>query len=192
MRRTQHTLKNIKTTRWRKISSHKIYSCQYLDLFKDKVINQLGKKVNYYYIRKKPFIAIIPRDVKGNIYFVRQYRYTLKRYTWEIPMGRKEDKESYLAAAKRELAEEACLNAKKWTKIGTEFVTSTAYPQHFWIYLAEDMSPIHKKPDPAEIDRVQKFTPAEIEKMIMKNQILGASILASLYKYDLYQKSLPR
>ncbi len=40
---------------------------------------------------------------------MRQYRYTLKKYTWEIPMGRKEDKESYLAAAKREFEEETGL-----------------------------------------------------------------------------------
>lgn len=182
----------MRKTPWRKISSRKIYSCQYLDLFQDKVINPLGKKVNYYYIQKRPFVAIIPQDEKGNIYFVRQYRYTLKRYTWEIPMGCKENKESYLAAAKRELAEEACLDARKWTKISTEFVTSTAYPQHFWIYLAEDLHPLNKEADPAEIDKVRKFTPAKIKKMVLKNQILGASILASLYKYDLYKKSLPR
>ncbi len=175
---------------WRKISSHKIYSCKYLDLFKDKVINQLGKKVNYYYIHKKPFVAIIPKDAKGNIYFVRQYRYTLRKYTWEIPMGCKESNESYLGAAKRELLEEASLKARKWTKIGTEFVTTTAYPQHYRIYLAENLRPINKEPDPAEIDRVRKLTPKEIEKMILENQILGAPILASLYKYDLYQKLL--
>lgn len=173
---------------WQKISSRRIYHCSYIDFFRDKVIDPLGRKTKYYYFKKQPFIAVIPQDQKGRIWLVRQYRYTIRKFTWEIPMGNKLERESYLDAAKRELAEEACLKAKRWTKIGTEYVTGTVYPQHFWIFLAEDLERLNKIPDPAEISEVKKFTPQEVEKMILNNQIAGASILASLYKYLLKRK----
>lgn len=175
-------------TSWQKISSRHLYHCSYIDFYRDKVINPLDRKTYYYYFKKNPFVGIIPQDEKGSIYLVRQYRYTIRRYTWEIPMGNKRKGESYLAAAKRELSEEASLSASQWTKIGTEYVTATVFPQKFTIFLAQDLKKIDKIPDPAEIERVQKFSLKEIEKMILKNQIVGASVLASLYKYLLKRK----
>lgn len=174
---------------WQKISSRRIYHCAYIDFYRDEVINHLGRKVNYYYFRKTPFVAIIPLDQKGNIYFVRQYRYTLKKYTWELPMGSVNKGEGNLAAAKRELKEETALAAKKWKKIGEEFMTATVYPEHFSIFLAQDLKPTGSLPDPAEIDCVQKFSLKTIKKMIVKKEIVGAAILASLYQYHLYYKS---
>jgi len=173
---------------WKKISSHRIYHCPYINFYKDRVIDRLGQKTNFYYFKKGPFVAIVPEDEKGNIYLVRQYRYSIRKQTWELPMGSVHKGESYLQAAKRELAEEACLAAKKWTKIGIEHVTATVYPQRFTTFLAQGLKEIDKIPDPAEIDEVQKFSLREIEKMIKKNQIVGASVLASFHQYYLHKK----
>ncbi len=176
---------------WQKISSRRIYHCAYLDLYKDQVLNPLGRKTNYYYIKKDPFVAIIPEDRNGKLWLVRQYRYTLGEYTWELPMGHKDSKrETYLNAAKRELEEEACLSAQKWTKIGISYVSGTVLPQYSYIYLAQDLKKIDKIPDPSEISEVKKFSLKEIQKMIIENKIIGSPTLALLYKYCLHKKIL--
>lgn len=173
---------------WQKISSRHLYHSSYLDLYRDKITDRLGKKANYYYIKKNPFVGIIPEDKKRNIYLVRQYRYTIRKFTWEIPMGSKRQGESYLDCAKRELYEEVSLKARRWTEIGSDYVTATVYPGRFRIYLAQDLEEIDKIPDPEEIDEVKKFSLKEIEKMIKENEIIGASVLASFHKYYLYKK----
>jgi len=176
---------------WQKISSRRIYHCAYLDLYKDQVLNPLGRKTNYYYIKKNPFVAIIPEDKNGKLWLVRQYRYTLRKYTWEFPMGHKNSKkETYLNAAKRELSEEACLSAQKWTTIGISYISETVLPQYSQIYLAQNLKKIDKIPDPSEISEVKKFSLKEIQKMIIENKIVGSPTLALLCKYYLHKKIL--
>lgn len=174
-----------KPRRWEKISARKIFHCPYLDLYQDRVRNLLGEKTYYYYLKTKPFVAIVPRDQSGHLYLVRQYRYTLHRFTWEVPMGTKQQKESYQQAAQRELFEEASLKAKSWLHLGSNYLTGTLLPNRFHIYLAQGLKPLKKLPDPAEIDAVQKFSLPAVRKMIQKQEIVGAATLASLFTYYL-------
>ncbi|WP_295645864.1 NUDIX hydrolase [uncultured Corynebacterium sp.] len=85
-------------------------------------------------------VAIAPvRDDK--VLLIRQYRHGVGRYLWEIPAGLLDVAgEAPLAAARRELAEEAGLTAGKWHLLG-DVVTSPGFCEEFTrIYLAEDLS----------------------------------------------------
>lgn len=174
--------------RWKKISSQKIFTCSYLTLHRDQVLNLLGKKTYYYYAKTQPFVAIIPVDHDGGIYFVRQHRYTIRKFTWELPMGSKRRGESYLAAAKRELKEEATLTAQSWKCLGWNYVTATLLPNRFYIFLATNLKSLPNNPDPEEIDAVHKFSIPQIKTMIKRQEIISAAVLASLFQYYLHAK----
>ena len=69
-------------------------------------------------------VAILALNSEGEVLLIKQYRHPIRMREWELPAGLLDQSgESPLAAAQRELAEEADLAAESWELL-TEFVTS--------------------------------------------------------------------
>lgn len=66
-------------------------------------------------------VVVLAEDERQNIAVVRQYRHAIGQWLTELPAGRVERGEDRLAAAKRELDEEAGLRAEQWTSLGCFF-----------------------------------------------------------------------
>lgn len=100
------------------ISSKVIFRNKYgYELYEDKIELKNGQGVYNYLKHKQGFVAICAFD-GAKIQLIRNYRYPIKESLWELPKGYIGEKESPLAAAKRELKEETGLVAAKWKKIG--------------------------------------------------------------------------
>jgi 8-oxo-dGTP pyrophosphatase MutT (NUDIX family) len=87
-------------------------------------------------------VAVLALDKQERIVLIRQYRHPIGMRNWEIPAGLLDvADESPLDAAKRELAEEADLEARDWAVL-SEFVTSPGGSNEaIRIYLARDVNP---------------------------------------------------
>ena len=69
-------------------------------------------------------VAILAEDDQGRILLIKQYRHPIGSRDWELPAGLRDmDGEAPLDTAKRELAEEADVDAAEWNLL-TEFYTS--------------------------------------------------------------------
>jgi 8-oxo-dGTP pyrophosphatase MutT (NUDIX family) len=90
---------------------------------------------------KNTAISIVPIDSEGFTYLVGQYRYTLNKYSWEVPEGgcSIESGESTLEAAKRELLEETGLVASEWTKLGEVYLSNSVSDEKAVMYLAQNL-----------------------------------------------------
>ncbi|MBU1130788.1 NUDIX hydrolase [Patescibacteria group bacterium] len=174
---------------WQKISSKIIYKNQWLKFIEDKVIHPGGNKGIYSYIKKLPAAIIIPLTKKKEIYFVGQWRYTINKYSWELPMGTAEKGETLLKSAKRELLEEVNLKAKKWNKVGTFYFANGALSQSAHVYLARDLSKSEGISDDTESFRIKKLTFSQIEKMIEENKIFDSDTITAYYKLKLFLKN---
>ena len=75
-----------------------------------------GHNVDYVYFNYPESVAILAK-LKESFLMVRQYRYAIKDYTWEIPAGSVNDNENLVDAAKRELYEETSYKATKLRKL---------------------------------------------------------------------------
>lgn len=86
-------------------------------------------------------VAILALNSDGEILLIKQYRHPIRMREWELPAGLlDEGGESPLAAAQRELAEEADLAAESWDLL-TEFVTSPGGSNEaIRVYLARGLS----------------------------------------------------
>jgi 8-oxo-dGTP pyrophosphatase MutT (NUDIX family) len=60
------------------------------------------------------------------VVLVGQWRYTLDAYSWELVEGGAHDGEDSLAAARRELREEAGFAAARWERLGGELAVSNS------------------------------------------------------------------
>jgi len=86
-------------------------------------------------------VAVLALDERDRVLLIKQYRHPLRVRDWELPAGLLDfDGESPLAAAQRELAEEADLVAETWHLL-SEFMTSPGGSNEVLrVYLARGVS----------------------------------------------------
>jgi ADP-ribose pyrophosphatase len=72
------------------------------------------------YVEHTGAVAILVQDDDGRVLLIKQYRHPVRARDWELPAGLLDvEGEEPLAAAKRELAEEADLEASHWEPLVT-------------------------------------------------------------------------
>jgi ADP-ribose pyrophosphatase len=95
------------------------------------------------YIDHPGAVAVLPMDDDGRILLLRQYRHPVGMDLWEIPAGLLDvDGESNVAAAARELAEEADLEAGEWQVLTDFFTSPGSSSEAIRIYLARGLREI--------------------------------------------------
>lgn len=132
---------------WSAVSHKVICHTPYMDVCRDQVVFPGGRVAPYLVVKRHNFAVVIPRFSNGDIVMVRQYRYPLRRNTWEFPMGVVKGV-SLLNAAKTELQQETGYRAKKWTFLGKYYVAPGMTGQMGHVYLAEGL--IEGEPCPEE------------------------------------------
>ncbi|MGN0025242.1 MAG: NUDIX domain-containing protein [Candidatus Avelusimicrobium sp.] len=139
------------------------------------------------YFEHRGASGILPVE-DGHIYLVQQYRYPIRQSTWEIPAGKREKGQSFLACARAELKQETGLTAKS-LKEALVFHPCNAFSdeeQH--LYVATGLKRGKDCPDEDEFLNVQKFPLETAYKMIEKGEITDAKTILMLQWYRLHKK----
>jgi 8-oxo-dGDP phosphatase len=86
-------------------------------------------------------VAILPVNDAGEVLLIQQYRHPIRSRDWEIPAGLLDVAgEPALAAAKRELEEEADLVASDWMELGTFFTSPGGSNETIQIFRARGLT----------------------------------------------------
>jgi ADP-ribose pyrophosphatase len=89
-------------------------------------------------------VGVLVLDDTGQrpkVLMLRQYRHPIQRRLWEFPAGLLDENESALVAAKRELAEEAHVQARDWRVLLDAYTSPGISDEAVRIYLARDVRP---------------------------------------------------
>ncbi len=79
-----------------------------------------GSSIRREYVDHTGAVAILVQDARGRVLLIKQYRHPIRARDWELPAGLLDiPGEETLVAAKRELAEEADLEASTWEHLVT-------------------------------------------------------------------------
>ncbi len=102
---------------------------------------QIGDQtVDRDYVVHSGAVAIIALDDQERVYLIRQYRHPVGMYLFEPPAGLIDKAgEEALATAKRELAEEAGLEAADWSLLVDYFTSPGGMSESIRIYLARSV-----------------------------------------------------
>ncbi|MEO6504514.1 MAG: NUDIX hydrolase [Terrimesophilobacter sp.] len=121
--------------------SEVVYHGVVWDIRRDRLDYGNGELVREY-VDHAGAVAVLAYDDAGRVLLIKQYRHPIGARDWEIPAGLLDgDDELPLAAAQRELAEEADLAASRWDLL-TEFFTSPGGSNEaIRVYLARGLSP---------------------------------------------------
>lgn len=104
-------------------------------------------------------VGIIAMDEQGRVLLLHQYRHSVGRLLWEPPAGLLDEAgEAPLDAAKRELYEEAHLEADKWDVLVDAFTSPGMTDEAVRIYLAREVRESSKPRFQAEHEEVDMPT----------------------------------
>jgi 8-oxo-dGTP pyrophosphatase MutT (NUDIX family) len=110
-----------------------------------------GEEREYYFV-DSPYhvVAVIAIDSNLNVAIIRQYRYIVDEVVTEVPTGSPGENETPLEGARRELAEEAGVEAKEFKKLGTFYTSAGISNQRATIFLATHLTMVGQKLDEME------------------------------------------
>ncbi|MHB2148655.1 NUDIX domain-containing protein [Calditrichota bacterium LG25] len=167
---------------WKKLSSRIIYQNPWIRLREDQVITPTGTKGIYGVVDPYPAIGIVPISKDGFTYLIGQYRYTLNIYSWEIPEGGGQAKESIFQGAQRELLEETGFKASKWAYLGSAYTSNSFTNEVAYLYLAWDLTAGKTNPDHTEQLEIRKVKFTEAWEMVEKGIIKDAMSIIGLLR----------
>jgi ADP-ribose pyrophosphatase len=167
---------------WRTLATRQVYRNRWLGLREDRILRPRSGEGIYSVVERLDSLTVVPRDADGGIYLVRQYRYPVGRYSWEIPAGTLEPGEEPIAAARRELREETGVTADRWTHLGDFWDAPGFCNQISHAYLAEGLTLGEPEAEAIEEDLlVRRFELPEIEAMILRGELLDGLTITALH-----------
>lgn len=139
------------------------------------------------YVEHTGAVAILALDDEGRVLLIQQYRHPIRHRDWELPAGLLDvEGEEPLAAAKRELAEEADLVAANWEPLVSSWTTPGGNDEIIHVFLATGISPAasaHDREDEEADIRVEWVPLADAVDAVlagrMQNGILSIGVLAA-------------
>lgn len=126
-------------------------------------------------------VLVVPITQAGEIVLIREYACGTERYELGLPKGRIESDEPILAAANRELKEEAGLGAKQLVFL-RELTSAPAYSnQRTQVVLAMDLYPERLPGDEPEPLEVVLWPMADLDQLASHARCTEARSIAALY-----------
>ena len=101
-----------------------------------------GESAPYYALHVQDYVCVVAFTAQDELVLVRQYRPAVERHTLELPSGHVEPKETPAAAARRELAEECGLHARRLEALGAMVSDSGRNENRVWCFFAPKVSPL--------------------------------------------------
>jgi len=132
-------------------------------------------------IRHPGAALIVPIMKQDEIILLKQYRYSVGGFLWELPAGTIDDLEKPLVCAQRELTEETGFIAKTWHKLG-EIVLAPGYSdERIHIFWASDMAPAEQQLDADEIIEVHTVKFEDALDMVYTGAIQDSKTISGLF-----------
>ncbi|WP_314425455.1 NUDIX hydrolase [uncultured Microbacterium sp.] len=157
---------------------------------RDDLVRYGEGEIRRQYVEHTGAVAIVALDDQDRVLLIQQYRHPIRHRDWELPAGLLDvvDEEP-LAAAQRELAEEADLVAEHWEPMVSSWTTPGGNDEVIHLFLATGISPApaaHERED-EEADIRVEWVPLDdaVDAVLdgrMRNGILTIGVLATVQR----------
>lgn len=171
---------------WLRLNSRVVYDNPWIRVYHEEVKTPNGSDGIYGVVHfKGTAVGVVPIDHENNTWLVRQSRYTLNDWTWEIPEGGAKVAEPTLECAQRELAEEVGLLAADWRELMRLHLSNSVTDEGAVVYVARQLSPCAQNLDATEDIEVRKLPLREAIAMALSGAITDAISVAALLRLAL-------
>ena len=126
--------------------------------------------------------AAVALDEQGKVCLLRQYRAIASAWIWEVPAGKRDNGEDPGDTIRRELREEAGIEARQWTGLGSYFSSPGIFDEVIHLWLARGLSFGEREPEPHELIEVHWFPLDQALEMADRGEIVDGKTLVALYR----------
>lgn len=165
---------------WKTLSSKRIYENPWYALRQDQVQTHTGSQITYTFMEHPGAVGVVPVTQQGDIVLIRSYRYTVKAWCWEIPMGGR-DHHDLTVVARKELLEEVGGVCQQLDYVNYFYANNGVSDIRCDVFLAQEVSLDQSQPEDGELIEIKVFPKNEVIRMAHAGEITdGMSALSLL------------
>ena len=173
---------------WKTLSSRIVYQNSWIRVREDQVIRPDGNPGIYGVVETRIATGVVALDDQRQVYLVGQFRYATDEYSWEIIEGGSEESETALAAAMRELREEAGLVAEEWNQLGDEVHLSNCHSSEVAVFFLRKLRQTESSPDGTEMLQIKKLPFSDALRMVEAGEVKDAMTIIGLIRASQFLK----
>jgi len=161
---------------------HSIYQGKVLNLTLEDVTLPNGATARLEIAHHPGGATIVALDASNRVCLLNQFRHAAGGWVTELPAGKIDNREPPLVCARRELAEEAGVNASRWDALGDFFSSPGVLTEVVHVFLARELHPATAVPEDHEVFEVRWVPLADAVAMAKSGQIRdGKTVIGLLW-----------
>jgi ADP-ribose pyrophosphatase len=165
-----------------RLSHERVYDGKVFDVDRDRVRMPNGREVTVDVVRHAKSVVLVPVPEPGHVVLIRQYRYAVNAFLWELPAGSVDEGESPEQAARRECHEEINKVPNTIVRLGAMFPTPGYCDEEMVFFRLSDLE------EPSEAAAVDEdediearvFDLREARNMIRRGEIVDMKTVVAL------------
>ncbi|CAN5349440.1 hypothetical protein BH09MYX1_BH09MYX1_35150 [soil metagenome] len=166
---------------WTTRSVRGVYANRFIEVSESVATLPSGHVSLYGIVSAPPCVGILPFVTPNEVLLVRQFRYVARRFTWEMPTGGVHEGESHAEAARRELREEAGVEATSLTPLVSIATNKSILDETAHLFIAEVGARVAAQADATEEIDCRTFSLAEALAMVHRGEIVDSMTIVALF-----------
>jgi ADP-ribose pyrophosphatase len=170
------------STRPRRLDRRVVYDGRVFRVEVDRVKLPNGRTVSFDLVRHRGSVVLLPQPRRDQLVLVRQYRYAIRKWIWELPAGSREKGESLSVCARRECEEEIGLRPRRVEHLATLYPTPGFCDELMAYYRCTDLhaprGPVRRDVDEQLEPKV--FSLREVRRLIRLGGIVDMKTVVGL------------
>lgn len=165
-----------------RLAHERVYHGHVFDVDRDRVRMPNGREVTVDVVRHARSVVLLPVPEPGHVVLVRQYRYAVNRWLWELPAGSVDEREDPEHAARRECHEEIGQVPDTVVRLASLYPTPGYCDEEMFFFR---LSGLTKPAESAEADEdedieVRVFSLPDAREMVRHGEITDMKTIVGL------------
>jgi len=164
------------------LNSERVFSGRVFNIDRDRVTMPNGRTITVDIVRHSQSVVVAPVPEPGKLILIRQYRYPVNKFLWELPAGSVDAGERPEQAARRECHEEIGLVPQTVVRL-TALYPTPGYCDEQMIFFR--VSGLETTDEPAHVDEdedieVKTFELRDVREMVRRGEIVDMKTVVAL------------
>ena len=164
------------------ISRTALYRGRVVDFGIETIRQPDGRILEVEVVRHPGGAAVVALDHDERVCLLRQFRAPFEEWLWELPAGKVDRPEEPLVTARRELEEEAGLQAATWRSLGAVVTCPGFCDEVLHLFLATDVSPVPQHTEADEFIEVHWWPFAQALREAQTGELRDVKTVVALMR----------